>query len=36
VRADPALDAELRQAPDHEVFGALGAARAQQRGLPIS
>jgi hypothetical protein len=36
VRADPALEAELRQAPDHEAFVALVAARAQQRGLPIS
>jgi hypothetical protein len=35
VRGDPALQSELRQAPDRETFVALVLARSRERGLAI-
>jgi hypothetical protein len=35
VRGDPALQSELRGAPDRETFVALVMARSRERGLAI-
>ena len=35
VQGDPALQAELRQAPDRDAFVALVIARAAERGLAL-
>lgn len=35
VRGDPALQSELRGAPDRETFVALVVARSRARGLAI-
>jgi hypothetical protein len=35
VRGDPALQSELRQAPDQATFVALVVARSRARGLAI-